>query len=135
MTTETTLVKPGFKLPNLPFLKKRQTFVRRHSRHDCFIVGTMELSERRVVIDGTVMELSLGGLLFRPAASFILERAGDEVEIEFADIKIAGKLMNTRPVGYGIKFDKVLDGETFDRLVAAYGLAQQPPAPPEPAAA
>lgn len=134
MTTETTLVKPRFKFPQLPFQKKRQTFVRRHSRHDCFIVGTIDLVERRVIIDGTVMELSLGGLLFRPASKFILERSGDDVEVEFADIKIAGRLMNTRPVGYGVKFNQVMSGEVFDRLVAFYGLAQQP-SPPEPAAA
>lgn len=109
-------------LPRLPFFKRKESFVRRHSRHDCFIVGTMGLTERRIDVDGAVLELSLGGCLFRPASIFLLERGGEDVTVEFADLKIAGRLMNTRPVGYGVKFNANLTDEMFTRLIERFGM-------------
>jgi hypothetical protein len=118
--------KPKFKLPKLnlpiPFLRKKQTFVRRHARYECCIVGELDVVERHFDIDGVILEVSAGGVLFRPASTFILNRLGERVRARFEGVEMEGVIMNVRPVGYGVKFDELIPDAAIERLVADFGL-------------
>lgn len=106
----------------LPFLRKKETFVRRHARYECCMVGELDVIERHFDMDGVILEISRGGALFRPASTFILDRTGERVRLRFEGIEIEGAIMSARPVGYGVKFDGEIAETDIDRLAAEFGL-------------
>jgi hypothetical protein len=118
--------KPLFSF--LPFRKKQTAFVRRYSRHECFVIGTLVLPERRLELDGVVMEISIGGTLFRPATRFILDRTGEDCVVVFNELRVAGRVMATRSNGYGIRLMRDLDPDFVDQTVATFGLKRMPAA-------
>jgi hypothetical protein len=107
----------------LPFKvrSKSNTFTRRHMRHECCIVGKIFLTTRDIPIDGVFLELSLGGMLFRPAAIYILDRTGEEITAQFAGILQTGRIVASRDTGYGVKLDKNLDDAMLQSLMERFG--------------
>jgi hypothetical protein len=106
----------------LKFWKKRKSVTRRHKRYDCCIVAQMTLTERDVTLDGVVMEMSCGGLLFRVASHYILDRSGQQVSVNLDNLVVPGRIMNTSSLGYGIKVFTEIDEEDVLHLVGKYGL-------------
>jgi hypothetical protein len=111
-------------LSKLKFWQKKQTFVRRHSRHDCCIVAEMHIIDRDISLQGVLLEISLGGVLFRVASGYLLDRAGQNVTIRFEKLEMQGRIMSTRPQGYGIKLFSNFDPEVFEDLVELYGFVR-----------
>lgn len=117
-------------LPNTDTPKSRRWFTRRpsaasrvHKRHACCIQGTLEVQDRGYRIEGLVFEVSRGGVLFREASRFILDRIGVAVIVRTADLCVPGTIVNVRPEGYGIQFDALLDQALVDDLLSRYGVS------------
>lgn len=113
--------KSGGLFSKLPFFKKK-AFTRRHTRHDCCIIATLTIDERHFELDGVILELSRGGVLFRPASTYILDRYGERVTARFEGIEGEGIIANVRPQGYGVRFREELPEAAIDELVSRYGL-------------
>lgn len=98
------------------------SWVRRHPRHPCCIVGVLTILDRAVPVDGLVTEISLGGALFRPASDFIFNRTGELVTLRFADREWRGQIVNVRKRGYGIRLDTEVAQDEIDDILARFGL-------------
>lgn len=106
----------------LPFLKKKEVFVRRHTRHDCCVIADMRMVERNFEMDGVILELSQGGVLFRPASTQIMDRQGELVAVRFEGREYTGIIMNTRPIGYGVRLKEEIDDDFIEGIIVKYGL-------------
>jgi hypothetical protein len=106
---------------SLPFIgKKKKTFSRAHARHECFMPAGLHIIDSRVTIDGMIFEVSKGGLLFRPALRYILDRNGADVRIDLPGMPIMGIIMSTRENGYGIKLHDMFEEEDVEMLTRDY---------------
>lgn len=103
-------------------LSKPASWVRRHERFGCCVVAVMDVIDKDVPIDGLVTEISQGGLLFRPASSFIFDRRGSAVIVRFGDDEVKGSIVNVKSVGYGIRFDEELSPERVQQMLESFGL-------------
>ncbi|WP_181699674.1 PilZ domain-containing protein [Chthonobacter albigriseus] len=80
------------------------SFSRRHERYTCSIIAKLNFIERGFSIDGELNEISLGGGRFRPASTHILMRSEDSVVLVVEAFAIEAYIVNTTPLGYGLKF-------------------------------
>ena len=103
---------------------KPKTFSRQHQRYSCCIVGRLEFPERGFSIDGSVMEISLGGALFRTSSTYMIDRRLEQVRVHFDKHCMRGQIMNIRPEGYGIRFSEPLAEEDLEPLARAFGLQE-----------
>jgi hypothetical protein len=87
---------------------------RTHVRHDCMIVATITVVDKHVTIDGLVSEISLGGVKFRPASTYILDRTSEKVSISMDGFVIDGTIRNTSQEGYGIQLGMKLEEEDLE---------------------
>ena len=106
----------------VPFRRKSKGFVRAHQRYECCIIGEIRFIDRGYSLDGAIRELSIGGALFRSPSNYILHRERERVVVQFDKYDRSGMIMNTRPEGYGIRFDEAIDGEILDRISGEFGL-------------
>lgn len=89
--------------------KKESAAQRRHTRHECSALGVMAIVNRSITMEGIVTEISQGGIKFRPATTYLLNRNGTQVSVTFSTIRVTGKIVATRPDGYGIALFEELD--------------------------
>lgn len=83
---------------------------RRHKRYPCTCLATMSIVNRSTSLEGVITEISKGGLKFRPAKVYLLERNNTPVLFEFSNFRISGTIVTTRNDGYGIAlFDDIAD--------------------------
>jgi hypothetical protein len=101
---------------------KAPTWVRRHERFPCCVIALLNLDDRDLALDGLVTEISQGGVLFRPASHFILDRRGAKVTVRFAEDEIAGSIVNVKTHGYGIEFDETITAERARDILDRFGL-------------
>jgi hypothetical protein len=106
------------------FLRRKKTD-RQYSRHACCIPGSISIAERGYEIEGLVVEISRGGMLFRPATRYILDRTGTEIIVTFATYKHAGRIIHTRQFGYGIRLNTALEQEDIDMIIDEFGISEQ----------
>src|SRR5215470_2363498 len=105
MSDAATRGTSGLRLPLPKLLKsKKQTFSRRHNRHECVVIGTMKLIEIGAEFDGALLEISRGGCTFRQASMFVLDRANETVLIHTEFFEVEGRIRAVRPEGYGVQF-------------------------------
>jgi PilZ domain len=100
---------------------KKKSFARRHSRHDCVVIGTMKVIEIGAEFDGALTEVSRGGCTFRQASMFVLDRLGELVLVYTEFFEAEGRIRAVRPEGYGVQFFSEVDEAVIDRIVAEYG--------------
>lgn len=103
-------------------LRRPQGFVRRHERFPCCVIAVLDIIDKDVPVDGLVTEISEGGLLFRPASRFIFDRSGSAVTVRFSDDQIAGKIVNVKPQGYGVRFLQPVSDARIRSILEQYGL-------------
>ena len=108
-------------LPKSLKLKKKKTFARRHSRHDCVVIGTMKVIEIGAEFDGALIEISQGGCTFRQASMFALDRLNELVRIHTEFFEAEGRIRAVRPDGYGVQFFNEVDEVLIARMVQEYG--------------
>jgi hypothetical protein len=109
----------------LPVLKKKDTknFSRRHSRHECVVIGTMKVIDIGAEFDGALVEMSRGGCTFRQASMFILDRLGEAVRVHTEFFDMEGRIRSVRNEGYGIQFFGEIDDDVIGKIVGKYGFA------------
>jgi hypothetical protein len=100
---------------------KKKSFSRRHSRHDCVVIGTMKVIEIGAEFDGALTEVSRGGCTFRQASMFVLDRIGELVLVYTEFFEAEGRIRAVRPEGYGVQFFSEVDEAVIDRIVGEYG--------------
>jgi hypothetical protein len=101
-------------------LAGRPTFgssLRRYPRHPCFVPAKLALVERGYMLEGAITEISRGGLRFREASTYILDRRGSRISIALLGIATDGVIVNVSTLGYGISLSAVLDEDYVDALV------------------
>lgn len=103
---------------------KPKTFSREHQRYSCCIVGRIEFPDREFRVDGSVMEISLGGALFRSSSTYMIDRRLEQVRLYFDRHCVRGQIMNIRPEGYGIRFFEPLSEADLEPLAKAFGLEE-----------
>lgn len=81
---------------------------RKYERYECSFVSKLVFLDTSAKLEGIVNEISLGGAIFRPAQSYILERHGETIGLELNGISVSGTIITTRSFGYAIKFFKNL---------------------------
>src|ERR1700755_1823322 len=85
------------RLPLPKLLKsKKQTYSRRHNRHECVVIGTMKIIEIGAEFDGALLEISRGGCTFRQASMFVLERINETVLIHTEFFELEGRIRAVR---------------------------------------
>lgn len=92
-------------------------FQRQHERKACAVVAQLYFIERGLSIRGLIDEASLGGFRFRPAQSFILQRNHDPVRVTVFDRDLLATLVNTSPMGYGLKLTSMLSTAELEEIV------------------
>ena len=122
MKNAENLRKPvGLTLPQSLKPAKKKTFSRRHSRHDCVVIGTMRVIDIGAEFDGALTELSRGGCTFRQASMFVLDRSNETVRIHTEFFEAEGRIRAVRADGYGIQFFSEIDEALINQMVAQYG--------------
>lgn len=106
---------------------RRPVFSRADERHACRIDGEIVLTEKMVSYEGRLINLSRGGAMFRPRLAYLMNRRGDAVQVQIAGLVLAGEIVATSPLGFGIRFETPLgDGELAHLL--AQNMAETHPA-------
>lgn len=112
----------GLKFPKIG--GKKQSFARAHSRYTCYMPARLNIVDSRLVLDGMIFEISQGGVLFRQASQYILDRLNSDVRVELPGMSIKGLIVNVRPIGYGIKLFEQFEEE--DVMLLAQEFAKPP---------
>jgi PilZ domain len=119
-TTENSSNSARLTLPKSLGIKKKG-FSRRHSRHDCVVIGVMKVIDIGAEFDGALLELSCGGCTFRQASMFVLDRLNESVLIHTEFFEAEGRIRAVRPEGYGVQFFNEVDEAVINRIVEEYG--------------
>ncbi|MBV6658806.1 MAG: PilZ domain-containing protein [Devosiaceae bacterium] len=113
----------GFSLRSLiPRFGEKKSFSRRHRRYPCCVIASMDIVERAYSLDGTVLEMSQGGLMFRAASNYVLDRTGEKVVVHIDGLDLPAQVMASRPEGYGLRLLEDLDLTTVSSLVEEFGM-------------
>lgn len=99
--------------------RRRKWRERSAERFRCQVPGQLELCDSGVVFEGQLIDMSIGGAMFRPALAYLLARKSGDVILRIGDLAIAGEIMGTSPRGYGLRFDKVLPDAALRQVLAA----------------
>jgi len=100
--------------------ESKNSHKRKYERHKIFAVAEMTLMNNSQRMDGVVDEISVGGLRFRPASAFIMERSGDAVSMALGELHVSGRIRATRADGYGVQLLDQLSNEQLDTLIEQY---------------
>jgi PilZ domain len=119
-TTENSSNSARLTLPKSLGIKKKG-FSRRHSRHDCVVIGVMKVIDIGAEFDGALLELSCGGCTFRQASMFVLDRLNESVLIHTEFFEAEGRIRAVRADGYGVQFFNEVDEVVINRIVEEYG--------------
>jgi hypothetical protein len=111
-----------FSLQALNPFKSATSITRAHQRYESCIIAELAFIDRGFSLDGALREISIGGGLFRPSSTYILERRQERIVLNFERVQRSGTIMNTRPGGYGIKFDEFMDAAELEAIGGEYGL-------------
>lgn len=98
--------------------KQKNEHLRADQRQSCCLISRLEFAESGLAVDGVVTDASLGGINFRPASRFILERSNERIQIHIGDISLKGFLRRTHPNGYGIQMTPRMTHEQLADVLA-----------------
>jgi len=104
----------------IPFMRFGSAADRQDRRYECMIICAMSLSDRAIVFDGVVDSISRGGIQFRPAASYLLDRRGENVSIALGHQQLDGVIVATRQSGYGVTLAKRLDEDEINDILEEF---------------
>lgn len=93
---------------------------RQFQRHNIFAVASMVMMDNSLNMDGVVDEVSEGGVRFRPASTFIMERNNESVLMNLDSFQISGIIRATRADGYGVQLLDPLNQDQIDILIEKY---------------
>ena len=99
------------------FRLKKSNFSRSHERHTCRLSGSLFFLEHGFILDGYVEEISLGGILFRPAQTYMVRRYEGMVRVTAGPLVAEAELRNTSAFGYGLQLRQQLTQEQLDEFL------------------
>ena len=99
-----------------PF-RRKPAFERAAIRHVCQIDGEITLTEKMASYEGRLVNLSLGGAMFRPRLAYLMNRRGVAVLVQAGGLALAGEIVATTPLGFGISFEKPLSETELAHLL------------------
>ena len=108
------------RLANKVMRRPDESFVRQHQRQEIWMPTELRLATRVVPIPGVINEVSLGGMRFRPATTYIYARSNLECFISLDGTLVPGTIRNTGSLGYGIQLSNPLDEDQFLQIVEKY---------------
>jgi len=97
---------------------RKPKYQRAEQRHACQVAGTLVMVDRLVSFEGRVIDLSSAGAMFRPRLVYLVDRRDVPVKLTVGDISIAGRIVNTQPRGFGVRFDAPLNATQMNDLLA-----------------
>ncbi|MCF6325820.1 MAG: PilZ domain-containing protein [Devosiaceae bacterium] len=100
--------------------ESKNSHKRKFERHKIFAVGEMVLMNNSQRMDGVVDEISTGGLRFRPASAFIMERNGEAVSMTLGELQVSGRIRATRADGYGVQLLDQLSESQLNVVIEQY---------------
>jgi hypothetical protein len=104
----------------LPLSRRRDfTMVRAHTRYPCCVIAKLTVVQAAFDLEGLLLEASIGGLLFREAATFIYDRRGEAVRVNAAGLTLAGEIVNVHARGYGIRLTEPMEEAMLEHLLLA----------------
>lgn len=101
----------------VPFLRVGSVADRRFDRQDCYVISSLSVLDRALMFDGIIDSISRGGLQFRPASAYLLDRRGERVSVAIGHRNLSGTIVAVRQSGYGIALDKSLSVAEFSDIV------------------
>jgi PilZ domain len=110
-------------------------FTRRHERHVCNMEVELYAGSRQVRLSGKLMDISLGGALFRPSTFYLMERSGEHAVLVVSEIEIEAEIVGTIPFGYSLRFEGELDESVLASVLAERDARQAAQPQAEPVAA
>lgn len=109
-----------------PFGRK-PVFARAGTRHVCQIDGEIVLTEKMASYEGRLVNLSLGGAMFRPRLAYLMYRRSGTVLVQAGGLGLSGEIVTTTPEGFGIRFDQPLDDAALAHLLSRDAAAESAP--------
>lgn len=100
--------------------RRKKAFSRAAVRHSCQIDCELLLTDSMVSYDGRLIDISVGGAMFRPRLVYLMNRRSEPVELRLGNVVIAGEIMGTMTAGFGIRFEKDLDEASLLDLVSRF---------------
>jgi hypothetical protein len=91
---------------------------RRHTRHEVSLRAELQLTDRALTLDGMILEISRGGLLYREATHHILDRRGASVTVRIPGRDISGTILNVSSAGYGIALHEMLSDYALEQIIS-----------------
>lgn len=88
-----------------------------HARFGCNLRAELVLPEKALSLHGIVTEISRGGVRYREASSWILDRRGQTVIVRLPWLDLTGTIVNVSPTGYGIRLDRLLREEALEAFL------------------
>lgn len=108
------------KLSPFGLFRRKKGFSRAAVRHACRIDCEMLLTDSMVGFEGRLIDISVGGAMFRPRQVYLMSRRNEPVEIRLGSFVIAGDIVTTIPAGFGIRFEQEMDEQTLATLLANF---------------
>ena len=96
------------------FIRKPE-FARSAVRHGCRIEAELALTDSEVRYEGRLINLSLGGAMFRPRLAHLMSRSSTPIRLTVGDMAMTGELVATTPQGFGLRFDRALSEGELDK--------------------
>lgn len=100
--------------------ESKNSHKRKFERHNIFAVGELVLMNNSQRMDGVIDEISIGGLRFRPASAYIMERSGDAVSMNLGEMQVSGRIRATRADGYGVQLLEQLSDAQLNLIIEQY---------------
>ncbi|WP_298200472.1 PilZ domain-containing protein [Novosphingobium sp.] len=100
--------------------RRKKAFSRAAVRHACQIDCELLLTDSMVSYDGRLIDISVGGAMFRPRLVYLMNRRSEPVELRLGTFVIAGEIMGTMSAGFGIRFEQEMDEQNLLALLARF---------------
>jgi len=99
---------------------QRKAFTRAAKRYNCRMDGTMITVDRMTSYEGQLIDISIGGAMFRPRRAYLMDQRGKAVCLMLDEYEVFGHIASTMPMGYGIRFDEPLEDVVVETLAARH---------------
>lgn len=102
---------------------RKPAFSRSAARFACQLDATLIVIDRMINYEGRVTDFSCGGAQFRPKLAYLMARRDVPICLTVGAEEIFGRIVNTTPAGFGIRFDEAIDEEMLTELVGDSAVA------------
>ena len=104
--------------------RRKQAFSRNAVRYACQIDCDLLLVDSEVSYHGRLIDISLGGAMFRPRLAYLLNRRDLPAQLKLGNLVIDAHVVNTTPAGFGLRFEQVLSEEMLQAIIGSEGKAR-----------